>query len=280
VTTAGGGTATANYFADLAFQNPDGEIIVIVRNGGTARENIALTVEGYGGKMAQLSIPANAYTTYRFYLPDGVADVTAKTYGIDVSEAGLVDFGYDEEASQVVTVANAGNQRPGAFHISLSGGADSKFELSRDTIYGLEVEGQSGTRGFNVTSVEFTVGPKKGLVPGVYTETVTIGGNPNVADKTFEVRFEVFAADSLRIAQNKVQAPAMMTVQRNTTYQFDLILTPTYATTVGLTWSVNNTSLATVTADGFVTIRGMTGNVTLTARALGGATHSIVLRIT
>ena len=73
--------------------------------------------------------------------------------------------------------------------------------------------------------------------------------------------------------------PQMIPLSRNTTEQFYVIVNEG-SMTKGVIWSTNNPNLATVDADGLVTIKGMAGNATLTARAPSGVTHSIVLRIT
>ena len=83
----------------------------------------------------------------------------------------------------------------------------------------------------------------------------------------------------LRISYEDAPAAPMMLVSRNTTYDFDVIITAENTLKQGIQWSVNNPALATVDADGAVSIKGSPGNVTLTARAPSGASHSIVLRI-
>ena len=85
---------------------------------------------------------------------------------------------------------------------------------------------------------------------------------------------------SLRIAMaNGTQAAPMIAVARNSNHQFGVIVNEG-APLDGIVWSVNNTSLATVDAKtGEVTIKGMAGNVTLTARDTDGVSHSIILRI-
>jgi len=74
-------------------------------------------------------------------------------------------------------------------------------------------------------------------------------------------------------------AAAMVAVGRNRTVQFGLALNEG-ASNVGVVWTTSNANLATVNAEGLVTIRNMVGTVTLTARDPdSGITHSIVMRI-
>jgi len=85
---------------------------------------------------------------------------------------------------------------------------------------------------------------------------------------------------SIRIADAQGRpAAAMISVSRNSAAQFGVILNEG-ASSEGIAWSVSNANLATVSPDGLVTIRNMAGTVVLTARAPGGAVHSITLRIT
>jgi len=50
-------------FANVAFRNPDGSIVLVVANAG--RKEIAFTVNCLG-KMFQTALPANAIATYRW----------------------------------------------------------------------------------------------------------------------------------------------------------------------------------------------------------------------
>ena len=102
---------------------------------------------------------------------------------------------------------------------------------------------------------------------------------PITSKITLTADWTLIPITSLRISRDGVtQAPAMIAVLRNSTEQFDIVINAD-ALKSGIVWSVNNTNLATVTQDGIVTIKGVAGNVTLTARAPSGVTHSIVLRI-
>ena len=179
-----------SWQAELAFQNPDGEIVVIVRNSNSADQNGSLVVAGHDGYIANLRIPAKAYTTYRFYVSDGaVATPPAKTYDIslnvyDTIDFGIVEPGYAAIPPQTIEYFNAGSEPAGAYTISLTGANASAFALSKNMIYGIDAEG----RGLSITSGEFTVAPINGLAVGEYTATVVIGGNPKVAEKSFNVK--------------------------------------------------------------------------------------------
>jgi len=73
-------------------------------------------------------------------------------------------------------------------------------------------------------------------------------------------------------------APALVTVARNRTVQFGISLNQ-WASEEGIVWTTSNAGLATVDADGLVTIKNMVGTVTLTVTAPSGVSNSIVLRI-
>ena len=75
-----------------------------------------------------------------------------------------------------------------------------------------------------------------------------------------------------------INAPALTSVVRGGKYKFELTLNKGSTPDV-VTWSVNNTTFATVTEDGSVTILNKTGTVILTATAPSGVANSIVLRI-
>jgi len=107
-------------------------------------------------------------------------------------------------------------------------------------------------------------------------------GDAASADTTFTVpsggasvkaNFEKIPITSLVIG-----APAATTVVRGATYIFEVTANPG-ALTDDVVWTVSNTSYATVTNDGKVTISSKTGTVLLTATAPSGVAHSIVLRI-
>ena len=103
---------------------------------------------------------------------------------------------------------------------------------------------------------------------------------PVTEDITLKAKWALTAITLIRIAAEEgVQAMPMMVMERNKTHQFHLILNPEGALATGVVWTVNNAALATVDSNGFVTIKGMSGNVTLTARAPSGVSHSIIIRI-
>jgi len=117
---------------------------------------------------------------------------------------------------------------------------------------------------------------------------VIVGGTATAPTYTFEMPAEDiiitakfrFPITSLNIGTAQgAPAPALVTVARNRTVQFSLILndnaTPDY-----VVWSTSNAGLATVDADGLVTIKNMVGTVTLTATdPHSGIANSIILRI-
>jgi len=74
-------------------------------------------------------------------------------------------------------------------------------------------------------------------------------------------------------------AAALVTVARNRTIQFELIVN-SGATTGGIVWTTSNAGLATVDEFGLITTKNMVGTVTLTAtEPVSGISNSIVLRI-
>jgi len=84
---------------------------------------------------------------------------------------------------------------------------------------------------------------------------------------------------SLKIASaNGAPAPALVTVARNRTVQFEIIINDG-AIPEGVKWETSNAGLATVDANGLVTIRNMVGTVTLTVSEPNGLSQSIILRI-
>jgi uncharacterized repeat protein (TIGR02543 family) len=83
-----------------------------------------------------------------------------------------VEIGYSEVTPQTITVTNTGNQPTGDLIITLSGNNSGSFILSADKLYNIEA-GENST---------FTVGPETGLLPGVYTATVTVTGENNISE--------------------------------------------------------------------------------------------------
>jgi len=75
-----------------------------------------------------------------------------------------------------------------------------------------------------------------------------------------------------------INAPTATTVARGGTYSFTVTANPG-ALTDDVVWTISNTAYATVTTDGKVTVRNLTGSVMLTATAPSGVSHSILLRI-
>jgi uncharacterized protein (UPF0333 family) len=81
------------------------------------------------------------------------------------------------------------------------------------------------------------------------------------------------------ITSLKIDAPAMVSVSRNSTHQLSLVLNAG-ASAEGIVWMVSNESLATVDNNGLVKIKNMAGIVTILARdPVSGIVHAIVLRI-
>ena len=125
---------------------------------------------------------------------------------IDLSESGThvftaADYGYGAITPLTVTVSNTGDTATGALSIALSGEGASAFALSSASINGIAAGG----------SANFTLGPKTGLLDGVYTETVTVSG-AGVAARSFDVTFTVNRPlESLTIDFDQLQdhAPAL-----------------------------------------------------------------------
>ena len=83
-----------------------------------------------------------------------------------------------------------------------------------------------------------------------------------------------------KITSIKIDAPAAASVQRGETVSFGVAVTPQNASTEGIIWAVSNPLLATVNADGTVTMLNRTGTVILTVTVQGSnVSHSIVIRI-
>jgi hypothetical protein len=90
-----------------------------------------------------------------------------------------------------------------------------------------------------------------------------------------------YSVTSLVIATATGEAsPSLVTAARNSQLQFGVILNKS-ASNKGIVWSTSNASLASVDANGLVSVRNTTGTVVLTASdTASGLTHSIVIRIT
>ena len=76
----------------------------------------------------------------------------------------------------------------------------------------------------------------------------------------------------------KIDAPSSMTLPRNSTYKFSVILNQG-AKDDGIVWSINNTAFATVDNNGVVTTKNMAGTVILKVTASNGVSTSIIIRI-
>ena len=108
---------------------------------------------------------------------------------------------------------------------------------------------------------------------------------PVTADITLTASWEAIALPgtpitSLRIAgADGQQVAGTVTVSRGSSVQFGAIVNDG-ASTENIVWTISNTALAAVDANGAVSIRNSVGMVTLTARdAETGISHSITLRI-
>ncbi|MDR2698459.1 MAG: YDG domain-containing protein, partial [Candidatus Methanoplasma sp.] len=108
---------------------------------------------------------------------------TAQPTSISLDKSGTLSssetYGYSAQIPTSVTVTNTGGQPTGVLNVDLGGTNAGSFVLSVTTIGSIAAEG---------TSV-FTVAPKVGLVPGMYTATVTVNGGE--ASETFDVSFTV-----------------------------------------------------------------------------------------
>ncbi|MBQ8526688.1 MAG: InlB B-repeat-containing protein [Clostridia bacterium] len=108
------------------------------------------------------------------------------TYSISLTPATVlfteVQTGYSEPAAQVITITNTGDIDTGDLTVSLSGGNDSNFILSKSNIDSITDSGND----------TFTVVPKTGLVAGTFTETITVNGDM-ILPQTVDVSFTVTA---------------------------------------------------------------------------------------
>jgi len=226
-------TNNNSWHAELAFQNPCGEIVLIVRNSNAAAQTGFIVVEGFDGYIAQITIPAKSYTTYRFHV-DGSAGMplTEKVYEISVDVED--EIALDAEGA-VVTVSNIGNQRTGAFNVALSGSDADAFVLSNDTIYGIDPTGL----GMSLDTFEFTVAPVADLPSGLYKATVTIGGNPRVAAETFDVTFYVPQTD-IEFLEERAAA-----IRKNGLSEGQLLLSANNKATLTLVYEGRSFVLAT-----------------------------------
>ena len=103
---------------------------------------------------------------------------------------------------------------------------------------------------------------------------------PVTQDITLVAQWTLNQINYMRIADKDGNlSPQMIAMARGSSAQFTLDLEYDVIP-FGVIWSVNNPNLASVDEFGLVTIKGQPGNVTLTARAPSGVTHSIVIRIT
>ena len=119
------------------------------------------------------------------------------------------------------------------------------------------------------------------LTDGKISAVHILSGNGTAGNAYFD-NFGIYVNEptSIRIAQGSQLAAPMIPIGRNSTIAFNVLLYPTGAMSNGITWSVNNPNLASVDQNGVVTTKGMSGNVTVTARDASGVTHSVILRVT
>jgi len=89
--------------------------------------------------------------------------------------------GYSSIDEVTVTVTNTGNAACGTLNISLSGGENSSFVLSKTTIEDIETGG----------SDTFTVVPVRGLRAGTYNETIIVSGSKIMPQVAAEINFTV-----------------------------------------------------------------------------------------
>jgi hypothetical protein len=154
-------------------------------------------------------------TTYVFYarmkgsdtheasaVSEGLVVVTGMkpNYGIALNPSGNHTFasamdGYSKLPAYTVSVINVGNRPAGMLSVSLSGEGSDSFILSTGYIEILAVD----------QVADFAVVPKAGLEPGVYSATVTIGGEDVPA--SFEVGFTVTKAP-----QSIPSAPVLLNI--------------------------------------------------------------------
>jgi len=149
-----------------------------------------------GTYTATVTVSGNSNITQRTFNVSYTV-MPAPTYGISLSQSGTYDFGavssgYSAQTPLSVTVNNVGNQTTGALTIALSGANPGSFALSPTSanIANINVGG----------SANFTVVPNPGLSNGTYTATVTVSGNSNITQRTFNVIFTVTATPNFGIS--------------------------------------------------------------------------------
>jgi hypothetical protein len=136
------------------------------------------------------------------YVPAPVPDPPDPTYGIELSVTENHTFpdageGYGAIASQPITIRNTGNQSTGALTVTLSGANAASFKLNNEE-YGATITVTSIAAG---GSRPFTVTPEAGLAVETYTATVTVKGDSNIEERSFNVIFSV--EGSARITLSK-----------------------------------------------------------------------------
>ena len=111
--------------------------------------------------------------------------IAQSTYSISLAPATVTfataEEGYTAPAAQMLTITNTGDTATGALTATLSGGANSKFTLSKSSFASLAEKNDTTT---------FTVVPKTGLAAGTYTENITVKGD-NVVPVNVTVSFTV-----------------------------------------------------------------------------------------
>ena len=132
-------------------------------NGYTLFIGDALGGSGAGYFLSMTEITENSIT----FNTDKMAQ---STYAVELDET-VITFtdaveDYAASAAQTITVTNTGDAATGTLNITLSGGSSSNFELSKDSIVDIVVNGND----------TFTVVPKIGLAAGTYEETITLSG--------------------------------------------------------------------------------------------------------
>lgn len=166
-------------------------------------------------------------------------------YSISLSQAQAYTFlsatqGYGTQAPLSVSVSNTGNEPTGALTVALSGTDAGSFTLSAASLQSIAVGG-TGT---------FTVRPNNGLGASTYTATVTVTGGNSIS-ASFGVSFTVTSSNVAvtGVFLNK----STISLNVDGTETLTAIITPSNATNQNLTWSSDDTEVATVSTSGLVT---------------------------
>jgi hypothetical protein len=131
---------------------------------------------------------------------DALSVVTneAPTYGISLLPSGnytfpAVKYGYKMQDAYKVVISNIGNNATGILSISLTGEGNDGFTLSHTTIDNISAKNYQS----------FNVIPNTGLVPGIYSATVTVSGANDIS-VSFDISLTVYKA-----SQNTPAAPTL-----------------------------------------------------------------------